>query len=94
MTTIEVSAPAKINLGLQVLRKRADGYHDIETVLLRIGLHDTLRIAPADAFSFTCSDASLPVNEENLCVKAVRMLTSRFEAMPAFTLHLEKPRCC
>ena len=87
---LERKAPAKINLGLHVLRKRADGYHDIETVLLRIGLHDTLRIAPAEAFSFTCSDASLPVNEDNLCVKAVHMLTSRCEVVPAFTLHLEK----
>ncbi|MBX2822756.1 MAG: 4-(cytidine 5'-diphospho)-2-C-methyl-D-erythritol kinase, partial [Rhodothermaceae bacterium] len=67
---LERKAPAKINMGLHVLRKREDGYHDIETVLLRIGLHDTLRISSADTFSFTCSDASLPTNEDNLCVKA------------------------
>ena len=87
---LERKAPAKINLGLHVLRKRADGYHDIETILLPIGLHDTLRISSADAFSFTCSDASLPINEDNLCVRAVNMLTHQFKATPAFALHLDK----
>ena len=87
---LESKAPAKINLGLHVLRKRGDGYHDIETVLVRIGLHDTLRIATADTFSFTCSDASLPVDEGNLCVKAVHVLAHHFDVDPQFTLHLEK----
>ena len=43
----------KINLGLRVVRKREDGYHDLETIFVPIyGLHDELEVVPADTFSF------------------------------------------
>ena len=87
---LESKAPAKINLGLYVLRKRKDGYHDIETVFVRIGLHDTLQIAPAASFSFTCSDPSLPVNSNNLCVRAAYVMAHHFNIDPKIALHLEK----
>ena len=87
---LERKAPAKINLGLHVLRRREDGYHDIETVLVRIGLHDRLHISHSDSFSFSCSDPTLPVNEDNLCVKAVHLLARQFNVEPKVALHLEK----
>lgn len=71
-----VSAHAKINLGLHVLRRRPDGFHDLETVFLRIGWADQLRFTRASDVSMTCSDASLPTDEGNLCVKAVRAVES------------------
>ena len=74
-----LSAPAKINLGLRILRKRADGFHDLETVFLRIGWADTLTLAPAQHTTMTCSDPSLPVDESNLCLRAVRAVQ---QAMP------------
>lgn len=84
------AAPAKINLGLHVLRRRTDGFHDVETVLLSIGWHDVLSVAPSEAFRFTCSDPSLPTDERNLCVRAARALAAWAGVEPHGDLHLEK----
>lgn len=83
-------APAKVNLGLHVLRQRADGYHDLETVLVPIGWHDRLTVLPARAFGFTCSDPSLPADERNLCVRAAQALAAHLGTEPHGALHLEK----
>lgn len=83
-------APAKINLGLHVLRRRQDGYHDVETVLLPIGWHDVLTVEPADTFRFTCSDRTLPTDERNLCVRAAYALAAAAGREPTGALHLDK----
>ena len=70
-------APAKINLGLHVLRRRPDGYHDIETVFVRIPWADVLYAGPADGFHFSCTDPDLPVGPENLVVEAAQRLGVR-----------------
>ncbi len=86
---------AKINLGLRVVRKREDGYHDIETVFYPIdGLRDALEMVrgttdtPVD-FNIT----GLPVQGEthqNLCVKAYTLLKQDFPAIPSIQMHLHK----
>lgn len=73
-TNLRRTAPAKINLGLHVLRRRTDGYHDIETVFLRIPWADVLRAEQAEEIRLTCSDADLPFDESNLVVKAAKLL--------------------
>ncbi|MFB6272457.1 MAG: 4-(cytidine 5'-diphospho)-2-C-methyl-D-erythritol kinase, partial [Salinibacter sp.] len=83
-------APAKINLGLHVLRERPDGYHDVETVLHRIDWADTVTAAPADTFSLTCSDPALPTDTDNLCLQAAHRLASAFDVTDGAELHLEK----
>lgn len=83
-------APSKVNLGLHVLRRRRDGFHDIATVLLPIGWCDTLRLVPSDDFRFTCSDPALPTDERNLCVRAALALAGWAGIEPHGTLHLEK----
>ncbi len=91
-------APAKINLGLHILRKRDDGYHDIETVFLSIPWSDRLEISPADAFAMTCSDPSLSVDGSNLVLRAARELQDVVartegilpEELPTGRFHLEK----
>jgi 4-diphosphocytidyl-2-C-methyl-D-erythritol kinase len=83
-------APAKINLGLHVLRKRADGYHDLETVFIRIPWVDTLSVTPAESLALTCSDPGLPVDESNLCMKAAIHLAATSGAKQGAALHLEK----
>jgi 4-diphosphocytidyl-2-C-methyl-D-erythritol kinase len=83
-------APAKINLGLHVLRQRPDGYHDIETVLHRIDWADTIRAAPADTLSMTCSDPALPTDTDNLCLQAAHCLAEAFDVTAGAALHLEK----
>lgn len=68
-------AYAKINIGLQIVRKREDGYHDIDSLFHRIALHDTLSFRRAEqGVSIRCSDPSLPTDESNLCVAAALKL--------------------
>ncbi|HSV88802.1 MAG TPA: 4-(cytidine 5'-diphospho)-2-C-methyl-D-erythritol kinase [Bacteroidales bacterium] len=76
---------AKINLGLNVIRKRSDGYHDIESVLWPIKLCDILEIIPAPdkQFRFYKSGASLPDDwKPNLCEQAWQLLHNRFGIDP------------
>ena len=84
------NAPAKINLGLHVLRRRPDGFHDIETVFLRISWQDVLRVEPSDHLTMSCSDPSLPTDERNLVMKAARLLQQRYGPSTGAHLHLEK----
>jgi 4-diphosphocytidyl-2-C-methyl-D-erythritol kinase len=80
---------AKINLGLNVLSRRTDGYHNIETVFYPIPLRDALEVVGAEAFSF--SQTGIPLDapaEDNLVVKAMRLL-SRYE-LPPLEVHLHK----
>ena len=83
-------APAKINLGLHVLRKREDGYHEVETVLHRIDWADTVTVESADSLSMTCSDPSLPTDTDNLCLQAAHALREAFDVSAGAALHLEK----
>ena len=87
------AAPAKVNLGLHVLRRRADGYHDVETVLVPTGWHDGLTAEtgePGGGLRFTCSDPALPTDEGNLVVRAARALAAWAGLAPHASLHLDK----
>lgn len=81
---------AKINLGLNVVSKRPDGYHNIETIFYPIPVKDALEIVGAGRFSFT--QTGIPVDapaEKNLVVKALNLLKSRHE-IPELEVHLLK----
>jgi 4-diphosphocytidyl-2-C-methyl-D-erythritol kinase len=81
---------AKINLGLHVLKKREDSYHEVETCMYSIPLFDILEILPADDFSF--KQTGLVVDgtiESNLCVKAFRLFEKEFK-IPNVYMHLRK----
>lgn len=67
---------AKINWSLRVLGKRADGYHDVLTVLQTISLSDELRVARRadDQLLLKCSDPAIPTDEENLIIQAAELL--------------------
>jgi 4-diphosphocytidyl-2-C-methyl-D-erythritol kinase len=89
-TVFERIAPAKLNLGLHVLRKRPDGYHDLETVFLRIAWCDVLTARPAEQITLTCSDATLTTDETNLVMKAARRLAEACGVEHGAALHLDK----
>jgi len=72
-----IEAPAKTNLSLQVLGKRADGFHAVETRMCRLSLSDTLDfryLAAGRGAKLTCDDSALPNGEANLVIKAVRAM--------------------
>ena len=86
---ITVSAPAKVNLSLRILGKRADGYHALESVMQLLALVDTLSIDDANTFRFTCSNATLET-ADNLVVRAARLLLARCDPPRGAHIHLEK----
>ncbi len=68
-----VRAPAKINLTLDVLGRRPDGYHALRSVMLTLALHDTLELRKAEDLSLSCDEPSL-AGENNLVLRAARLL--------------------
>ncbi len=85
-------APAKVNLSLRVLRRRDDGFHDIETLMAPISIFDTLEIErqTSGGLQFTCNDAALPTGEENLAVRAARIFCGKFGYEPHVSIALKK----
>lgn len=76
-------ANAKINLGLNIIEKRADGYHDIETVFYPIKLYDVVEITDAAQTHCILKGIQVPGREEdNLCLKAFNQLRSDFDLPP------------
>jgi len=82
--------PAKVNLGLNVLYKREDGYHEIKSCMAEIPLRDVLEILPSDSFRFLQTGLSIEGSlESNLCVKAFRLMEERYGIGPVY-MHLRK----
>lgn len=81
---------AKINLGLKVLNRRADGFHDICTVFQTISLSDTITFESADELCLKCSDETIPTDERNLIIKAANLLRERFSIPLGARIYLEK----
>lgn len=77
--TLSLPSPAKINLFLEILRRRPDGYHTLDTIFQEISLVDRLTAAPRGdgEIRLSCSDPSLPIDEKNL----VRRATDRWSAL-------------
>jgi 4-diphosphocytidyl-2-C-methyl-D-erythritol kinase len=69
-----VESPAKINLGLNVVRKREDGYHDLETIFIPLLLSDKITFSISNEFSFRTDSELLNQLKDNLILKAVRLL--------------------
>jgi 4-diphosphocytidyl-2-C-methyl-D-erythritol kinase len=90
--TVRVLAPAKVNLFLEVLGKRADGYHEIATLMLAIDLADELDFAPdaSGNLSLTCDDPALTVGPDNLVLKAAEKLRIETGCAIGARVHLRK----
>lgn len=85
--------PAKINIGLSIVEKRKDGFHNIETVFYPIPLCDSLTVEESDADAtcqlvFSCNGIDLPDND-NLCCKAYHLLDADYH-LPPVNIHLHK----
>jgi len=85
----------KINLGLHILRKRNDGFHDLETVFYPLPLQDALEIihhpSPATDIAYSGSGLTVEGNlSDNICVKAYHLLKQDFPQLPPVKMHLHK----
>lgn len=82
--------PAKINLGLEILSKRADGYHSINSIFIPTSLTDVLELIPSNKFSFASSGLKIQGSvDSNLVVKAYELMRANYQIAPV-TIHLHK----
>lgn len=90
---MQLQAPAKINLSFAIKGRRDDGFHEIETLMAPISLCDRLTIERGKAtegVKFSCDDPSVPKGEENLVVRAARLLQERAKIGAGIEIGLEK----
>jgi len=81
---------AKINIGLNVVSRRRDGYHNLETVFYPVKINDALEIVDAEILSFETSGIEIPgYANENLCLKAYEVLKKDYN-VPPVKIHLHK----
>ena len=82
----------KINLGLRVVRKRPDGYHDLETIFVPIyGLHDELEVIPATFFSFVQEGIAVDCKpEDNLIIKCYRQMRAKYPQIGDVAVRFKK----
>ena len=83
----------KINLGLNILQKRSDGYHDIETVMVGVDWCDVLEIVPSNHSNDNLTVTGYTIDcppEKNLVMKAVKAMRALFEQLPAVDIFLHK----
>jgi 4-diphosphocytidyl-2-C-methyl-D-erythritol kinase len=84
-------APAKINLGLRLLRKRPDGYHDLLSLMVPVSLCDELRLERrSQNIELRCPNSELPTNEENLVYRAARFVLSKCQRVAGVRIELTK----
>ncbi len=90
--TIKIKARAKINLTLDVLGRRENGYHDVEMIMQQINLYDivTIRVIDSKELVLSCSDAFLPVDDKNIAYKAAELMIETFDIACGFEIHIEK----
>jgi len=81
---------AKINIGLNIINRRDDGYHNLETVFYPVMIKDALEIVESDKLSFESSGLEIPGGaEDNLCIKGYHLLKKNFD-IPPVKIHLHK----
>jgi len=93
MQATQVFAPAKINLSLKILSRREDGFHEIETLIAPVSLHDEINIQRKkgrQGIDFHCDDPSVPRAEDNLVVRAAKRFFAATKLTPAVSIELKK----
>lgn len=89
MLEYSLQARAKVNLTMDVLRRRPDGYHEVDLLMQSVSLCDTLTVRQSDALELSI-EGNLPVQEDNLVLRAARLLAQDAGIEPRARLHLVK----
>lgn len=92
MKELKLKAMAKINLGLDVLRRREDGYHDLRMIMQSVCLYDQLKLKRQQepGISVSTNLAYLSTGEDNLVYKAAKLLMDEFQIQEGVSIHLKK----
>jgi len=87
----QIRVPAKVNLWLEVIRKRSDGYHELSSLMLPIDVYDRLELSlQSGGISLTCNHAEVPENEANLAWKAAELYLEATRLITGVKIRLEK----
>ena len=81
---------AKINLCLDVVRRREDGYHDLRMIMVPVDFYDVLEMVPAEETTMTLNRSYLPVNDRNTVIKAIHVMQERYGITQNFACILQK----
>ena len=94
-TFFSTNANAKINLGLKVISKRNDGFHNIESIFIEINICDTISFTPSKKFKLSCDDKLIPIDEKNTIYKAYSILRKKYNFKSQYEIFLKKniPTC-
>lgn len=91
MDAIEIKAMAKVNLGLDVIGRRPNGYHDVKMIMQTVNLYDTLTLTKIEeGIRITSNTGELPLNEDNLIYKAARQLMEYTGKTMGVSIYLKK----
>lgn len=91
MTSCRIKAYAKINLGLDVVRKLENGYHEVKMVMQTVGIYDELTLEKTGAgIVITTDSGELPTDENNLIYKAARLMMETYDVTAGVKIHLQK----
>ena len=89
--TLEKNSPCKVNLLLNILGRRADGFHELETVMQPVNLFDHLQFTRGGSgVLLTCSEPSLPTDSSNLVHRAATAFLQKAGIADGVSIHLEK----
>ena len=91
MNQIKLNSYAKINLFLDVLNKREDGYHNIKSVMQRVDLYDKLQISENKfGIELICDHPKIPLDERNTCHKAALLIKEKYNINTGITIKIKK----
>jgi 4-diphosphocytidyl-2-C-methyl-D-erythritol kinase len=92
MEALHLESPAKVNLRLEILKKREDGYHELKTILQKISLHDSLTFSlkKGRGISITTDHPGLPVGKSNLVYRAVQSVLEKSDYRGGVHIKIEK----
>lgn len=86
----EISAPAKINLSLDIKFRRPDGYHEVDMIMQSISLADTLIFEPSEALILTCDHPLLATDQRNIAWRAVKIIQEFLGIDTGIKIHIQK----
>lgn len=88
--TVKVFAPAKINLALDVVGKKDNGYHLLEMIMQTIDLYDRVSVKKAAATSLFCTKAEVPQDDSNICIKAWQLMQKKYSLGGGVRIEIDK----
>lgn len=90
MQELSIKSFAKINIGLNIISKRDDGFHNLQTIFFLLSLHDLITIKKSNQFIFTSNDKNLANDKNNLIFKAYNLIEKTCEKNLSCKIHLQK----